>query len=166
MSSKDLPIIGNSVRIEVAGIKEVPAKVDTGAESSSIWVSDIVMEEDGRISFCLFAPGSEFYTGERLYSDDYKAMSVRNSTGQATVRYRVHLPVVIKGKKIKAGFTLADRSRNNFPILIGRRLLKGRFLVDVSKLDVPYPSRPEDTRLNEELSNNPQEFHQRYIKGK
>lgn len=160
---KKLPIIGNSALITVAGIENVPAKIDTGAESSSIWASDIKLTPDNRLEFCLFAPGSEFYTGERLSTDDYKAMLVRNSTGQAKVRYRIHLPVTIKTKRIMASFTLADRSKNNFPILIGRRLLKNKFLVDVSELEVPYPARATDMELNTELKQDPQKFHQKYM---
>ena len=163
MSTRKLEIIGNSALITLNGIKKVPAKIDTGAESSSVWASDIVMDADNRLSFCLCAPGSEFYTGERIVADDYKAMLVRNSTGQAKVRYRVHLSVKIGKKNIKAGFTLADRSKNNFPVLIGRRLLKDRFLVDVSQLEVPYPPRIQDMELNAELEQNPQAFHQKHM---
>lgn len=163
MSTRKLEIIGNSALITLQGIKNVPAKIDTGAESSSVWASDITMDSDNRLSFCLFAPGSEFYTGEHIITEDYKAMLVRNSTGQAKVRYRVRLTVKIGKKSLRAGFTLSDRSKNNFPVLIGRRLLKDRFLVDVSQLEVPYPARIQDLELNQELQNNPQKFHQKYM---
>lgn len=166
MKTKHLPIIGNSVRITVAGIKDVPAKVDTGAESSSIWASNIVLTPENQLEFCLFAPGSEFYTGEVLKTQEFRAMQVRNSTGQISIRYRVHLSTVIEGKRIKVGFTLADRSRNNFPVLLGRRMLNNKFLVDVSRLDVPYPTRTEDMMLNDELDQDPQKFHQKYMEKK
>lgn len=52
---KDLPVIGNSVRIKVAGIAHIPAKVDTGATISSIWASDIRLAPDNRLEFSLFA---------------------------------------------------------------------------------------------------------------
>lgn len=163
MSTKKLRIIGNSSKITVAGIPDVPAKTDTGAEFSSIWASDITMTDDNQVKFCLFAPESPLYTGEPIMVDDYKAISVRNSTGQEHIRYRVKLPVVIRGKKMRAYFTLADRSRNNFPVLIGRRTLRGRFLVDPSKLAVPYPRRETDNSLNDELKSDPQAFHRKYI---
>ncbi len=163
MSNKKLKIIGNSSKITVAGITDIPAKTDTGAEFSSIWASDIAMTDDHKIQFCLFAPGNPLYTGEKITVEDFKAISVRNSTGQEHIRYRVKLPAVIRGKKMRAYFTLADRSRNNFPVLIGRRTLKGRFLVDPSKLAVPYPAREADTSLNDELKADPKAFHQKYI---
>ncbi len=164
MSTRDLPIIGNSVRITVADIENIPAKVDTGAESSSIWASDIKLTPDNQLEFCLFAPDSEFYTGETLRTTDFRAIQVRNSTGQVSIRYRVYLPTIIEGRRIKVGFTLSDRSRNNFPILLGRRMLKNKFLVDVARLDVPYPARTRDLALNRELNTDPQKFHQKYMK--
>ena len=160
---RELPIIGNSVRIKVAGITRVPAKVDTGATISSIWASDISLNDQNQLEFCLFAPGSEYYTGERIVVDDYKVRNVRNSTGQESVRYLVLLPTVIKGKRLRLSFTLADRSRNDFPVLIGRRALAGKFLVDVSKLGVAYPPHPINDSLNDELQADPQKFHQKYM---
>ena len=160
---KDLPIIGNSVRIKVTGIAKIPAKVDTGATISSIWASDIRLTPDNHLEFSLFAPGSPLYTGERLTVDEFKVRNVRNSTGHETIRYLVTLPTVVKGKKIRISYTLADRSRNDFPVLIGRRALNGKFLVDVSKLGVPYPPRPINDLLNQELRADPQKFHQKYM---
>ena len=40
-------IIGSTEYVEIAGIKNIPAKIDTGADSSAIWASDINMEQDG-----------------------------------------------------------------------------------------------------------------------
>ncbi len=162
-ATKTLPIIGNSVRIKVAGIAKIPAKVDTGATISSIWASNIRLTSDNRLEFTLFAPESPLYTGEKISADDFKVRNVRNSTGHETIRYMVALPTVIKGKKIRISYTLADRSRNDFPVLIGRRALNGKFLVDVSKLGVPYPPRPINDLLNQELKADPQKFHQKYM---
>lgn len=165
MSAKKLKIIGNSSKITVSGISDIPAKTDTGAEFSSIWASNITLTDNNELEFCLFAPESPLYTGEIITVpvEDYLAIMVRNSTGQEHIRYRAKLPAIIRGKRMRAYFTLADRSRNNFPVLIGRRTLRGRFLVDPSKLGVPYPPREADMGLNAELKADPQAFHQKYI---
>ena len=163
-SPKSLPLIGNSALIEVAGIKSVPAKIDTGASYSSIWASNIQMLPSGELEFSLFAPKSPLYTGERLKTRHYRAVRVRNSTGQESIRYSVPLSTRINGKRIRVRFTLADRHRNDFPVLVGRRTLKNKFLVDVSRLDVPYKPRVLDTKLTRELHSNPQKFHRKYMK--
>lgn len=156
-------IIGNSALITVMNIPDVPAKIDTGARSSAIWASDIRLAPDNQLEFRLFAPGSEFYTGEKLVMSDFRVRRVRNSTGDEEDRYRVPLSIVMGGRNIKAKFTLSDRSRGTFPVLIGHRTLFGKFLVDVSQLEVPYPEKEGEAELNAELAADPQKFHQKYM---
>jgi len=160
----NLDLIGSTEYVEVAGIKNIPAKIDTGADSSSIWASGLSVTKDGTLTFCLFDKVSPLYTGEKLSRKNYKVKIVRSSNGDEEIRYRVELPLKIADRAIKARFTLADRSKNNFPVLIGRKTLKGKFLVDVSKMSVEKISNPKTSGLNHELEANPYEFHQRYLK--
>ena len=126
-------IIGRRVVVDFPDddILGVPAKVDTGADSSAVWASDINVE-DGRLSFTLFDKTSAYYTGNRIVTKDFQVISVKNSFGAVEYRYRVRLTIILEGRKIKSRFTLADRSRNTYPILIGRKTLHGKFLVDVA----------------------------------
>lgn len=159
MSRKNLPIIGSNALVTVANIPDIPAKIDTGADSSSIWASDIVVTPEKQLEFCLFGPESPLYTGERLTVKDFGVQRVRNSTGGVSVRYRVKLPMTAAGKHIRVNFTLADRSRNNFPILIGRKTLKNRFLVDVSHTETTPPPKMDNSDLEAELRENPERLH-------
>ena len=161
---KSLPVIGSTELITVAGIKGVPAKIDTGADTSAIHASSLDMKKDGTLVFTLFDKHSPFFTGERLTTKDYMAKVVRSAHGDEQIRYRVRLPVKIAGKSFETTFTLANRARNNFPILVGRRTLDGNFLVDVSKSAVSRPKNPHTPSLNRELKENPYEFHQKYVK--
>lgn len=163
MAKKDLTVIGNNVLVNVAGIKKVPAKVDTGANLSSIWASNIRINDSKHLEFTLFGPSSPFYTGEVITAENFRTQRVLSSIGEMQVRYRVSLPVTIKHRRILATFTLADRSRNKFPILIGRRTLIGKFIVDVSKIAVEH-SHPIDTSdLDSKLDKDPQSFDQSYM---
>lgn len=159
MSKRKLTIIGSNASITVAGIPNVPAKVDTGADSSSIWASNITMTPDDKLQFSLFGPESPLYTGEKLTFEHYKVQRVRSSTGQITIRYRIKLPVVAADKKVNVNFTLYDRSSNNFPVLIGRKTLKNRFLVDVAQTETARPPKMDNSDLEAELAADPQKFH-------
>lgn len=159
MEVRNLPIIGRNTLITVAGIENIPAKIDTGADSSSIWASNIVVTNDGQLQFSLLGPESSLYTGERIALDEYKVRRVRNSTGHVTIRYCVKLPVIVENKRIRANFTLFDRSKNNFPVLLGRKTLKNRFLVDVSISKTKSPPKFDNTDIQAELEHNPQQFH-------
>ena len=129
-------VIGRAERILFVGVttKQVPAKIDTGADLSSVWASDIV-EKDDSLSFQLFAPGSKYYTGNRivLKRDEYRRTGVANSFGVKESRYVVKLLITVKGRTIRASFTLADRSKKVYPVLLGRKLMHNKFIVDVSR---------------------------------
>jgi len=131
-------LIGRTERVSFPslGIKKVPAKIDTGADASSIWCSKI-KKTDGELRCVLFAPRSEYYTGDTIVfqSKDVDLTRVSNSFGHSELRYKVKIPMEVKGRTIKASFTLTDRSTKLYPILIGRSTLQGKFLVDVSHGD-------------------------------
>ena len=113
-------------------LADVPARIDTGAKTSSIWASDVTMK-DGALSVVLFGEGSVFYTGAAVQFDHHDVTVVSTSTGETQQRYKIRLLVMIKGKKVRAWFTLADRSTQVYPVLIGRNVLLGKFIVDVKK---------------------------------
>jgi glutathione synthase/RimK-type ligase-like ATP-grasp enzyme len=138
-------IIGTTEYIYLPDMCEdaIPTKVDTGADGSAIWASSI-NERDGELSYILFAPQSAFYTGKVLTTKEYYIVSVKNSFGEKEYRYRVKIRVKIGKKIYKTTFTLADRSRSRFPVLLGKRFLKERFLVDVSRHNLTYDAKGEE----------------------
>lgn len=160
--NQPLTIVGKTTLVDLVGhASGVPAKVDTGADSTSVWATNIVIDEQGILHFTLFGEGSPHYTGETISTDEYSAVEVRSSTGHAQIRYRVTMSVRIEGKRIKAVFNLSDRSRNEYKILIGRRTLTGKFLVDVSKGERPQKVFNEES-INAELKKNPRAFFEKY----
>lgn len=128
--------IGRTEKIYLPGTvtKPVAAKVDTGAGLSSIWATKI-REENSSLYFRLFGPSSPHYTGKDIHipKGQFSRTRIRNSFGHREQRYVVKMKVKIAGRVINGTFTLANRSRQLYPILLGRRLLKGKFVVDVTK---------------------------------
>lgn len=163
MKDKNLTTIGSTVLVSLCGREDIPAKVDTGADSSSIWASHIRVDKDGILKFRLFGESSPYYNGKVIKRRDFNVAVIRSATGEEQIRYRVHLPVIINGKKIRVLFNLSNRSKNNFPILIGRRSLNRKFLVDVSKSAVKRPPlNPRTGPLQKELSKDPYMFYKKY----
>ena len=104
-------------------------------------------------------------TGRAFKRTHFQAAVVRNASGREQIRYRAHLKLTLKGRKIKALFYLADRSNNNFPVLIGRRTIAKKFLVDASKNHTPIPPKnPKSKIVQKRLKEDPYHFHQKYIK--
>jgi len=136
MTAAEKSIIGRVERVSLPtlGLKNVPAKIDTGADASSIWCSKIEIV-DSNLHCVFFGKGSPFYSGETVVfkKKDIDLTRVANSFGHRELRYKVKIPMEIKGRTIKATFTLTDRSTKLYPILIGRSMLRNKFVVDVSR---------------------------------
>ncbi len=164
----ELPTIGIVELVSIGKrAVDVPAKIDTGADGSSIWASNVRVGKDGILRFSLFGEGSKYYNGKLFKRKDFSAVRVKNSTGHMQLRYTVSLPVKIAGKTIRARFSLADRSNNTFKILIGRRTISKKFLVDVSKGKKNFlPPTKKGLNLHEKLQKNPYHFHKKYVKPK
>lgn len=135
-----LETIGRDALVDLSeSIKKVPAKVDTGADSSAIWASDIHIDEQGRLVFKLFGKGSEFYTGEDIVCAEYDASKVKSASGHIAMRFKAPFRLRINGREVKTVLGLSDRSTHVYPILIGRRTLKDNFVVDVSRERIYTP---------------------------
>jgi len=137
---KDKLVIGRVERVDLPrfGLLGLEAKVDTGARTSSIHCADVRVEaedEDGRrhISFTLLDPEHPDYNGRRFRARRVDTRTVRSSNGEVQERHVIEADVVIAGRTIRTKFNLADREAMNYPVLLGRRLLRGNFLVDVSR---------------------------------
>jgi len=116
------------------GWYQVPVRVDSGATTSSIHCSRVRLVKEGESSHLRFdldtkkgAPQLSFVV------HDFKETIVRNSSGKEEKRYVIKTKITIFGRKIRTEFSLANRRKMRYPILLGRKLLKGRFIIDVSK---------------------------------
>ena len=160
MSDKKV-IIGRTEHIVIPSesARKIRVKIDTGADRSSIWASNITMSDDGKLSFTLFAPESKYYSGTVYRTKNFEASRVRSAHGGLQVRFRIHLTIILGGKKIRGTFTLADRSKNKYPALIGCKILNKKFLVDVSK-GLIRENRTDE--LTQELKCDPKAFFEKY----
>lgn len=134
MKATGLLHIGTIERVSLPndGIENIPAKVDTGADNSAIWASNIMLES-GKLTFNFFAPGSTYYREQPVETTAFKTTTVRNSFGHKEFRYKIKLKVQVGSHKSTRWFTLADRSQNTYPILLGKNFLKNKYVVDVSQ---------------------------------
>lgn len=135
---KKTTTVGRAEKVYLLGFDDIciTAKIDTGADLSSIWATNIHIV-DGDLQFTLFGPSSPYYSG-RVYivkQGEYSVTRVANSFGQREIRYVVKVRIRLAGRVLKATFTLSNRSKKTYPVLLGRKLLKGKFVVDVKRGD-------------------------------
>lgn len=137
--SKFQIIIGRSEKLSFPEfVLNIPAKIDTGAYRSSIHAKSIkLIKKDGKDALKVELLGHP--TAPVVYEKeftDFETVSVTNSFGAEETRYEIKLKTKLGPKIFMTSFTLADRSNNLFPILVGRKLLKGRYVVDVTSTSV------------------------------
>ncbi|MFD2248324.1 ATP-dependent zinc protease [Pontibacter ruber] len=121
-------------------IEEIEAKIDTGAYTSAIHCSDIHEETkpDGSkvIALDLLDPSHPQYNHKKLEFSEYDLREIKNSFGDVQERYVIRTKIQLFDEIIEAEFSLSDRSDMKYPVLIGRKLLQRRFVVDVARKNV------------------------------
>jgi len=121
-------------------IDEIEAKIDTGAYTSAIHCSNIheELQPDGTKIICLdlLDPSHPQYNNRTLHFARYALREIKSSFGEVQERYVIRTKIRFFDEIIEADFSLSDRSDMKYPVLIGRQLLKGRFIVDVSRKNI------------------------------
>ena len=120
------------VDFPVLGITGMEAKIDTGAYTSSIHCENITVNYENSKPILYFT--IQQTDPKTLRFEDFTSKKIKNSFGIMEERYVIKTLVRIGGKKIWLTISLADRDAMRYPVLIGRRLLKGKFLIDANRL--------------------------------
>lgn len=117
----------------------VPVKVDSGAYTSSIhvnYVAEIEKEGVQQLEVVFLDENHKSYTGIPHYFKKFKTKKVRSSTGEVQLRYFIKTKIKLFDEVFTTEFSLTKRSGMKFPILLGRKILNKRFLIDTSKVNL------------------------------
>lgn len=128
---RDLAIVGwrEYVSLPELALENIPAKIDTGARTSSLHAE--VLEEffrDGE-KFVRFAVdwGGVRHDCEAIHVD---VRGITSSNGETQERFVIKTPMKIGNTIFRTEISLANRSDMKFPMLVGRTALRRHFLVD------------------------------------
>ncbi len=137
-----MQILGRSDRVDLPklGLYNIHAKVDTGAYTCSLHCSRAEVV-NGRLEFVLLDEEHPEFTGMKFTFKRFKRREIKNSFGEAEMRYVIKTTIKIFNRIIRAEFSLSDRGNLKFPVLLGRRILRNRFLIDVTKRDLYFQTK-------------------------
>lgn len=116
------------------GLFGLVAKIDTGANTTALHCHHVRIE-NGVLCFRLLDENHPEYDNREQRFEKFEEKLIKSSFGQSEMRYIVRTTIVIGKRKIKSIISLSDRANMRYPVLIGRRLLKNRFNVDVSLIN-------------------------------
>ena len=130
---KVLPAVGwrELVHLPELGLHAIPAKIDTGARTSSL--HGTVLEEFEREGqkYVRFAVDFERqHVRQVCEAVHVDVRGITSSNGETQYRYVIKTPLKIGDVEFRAEISLANRRDMKFPMLIGRSSLRRRFVVD------------------------------------
>jgi hypothetical protein len=113
------------------GVERVQAKIDTGAYRSALHFQKVrTRTVDGRKELLVTVRMG----GRRVTKifRRFQRVTVKSSNGDTSRRWLITTKVKLNGHSVPTQFTLFDRSDMKHQVLLGRKFLRGRFVVDVS----------------------------------
>jgi hypothetical protein len=145
-SKKEKLILGSIEKIDLPefSLYDIDCRVDTGAATSAIHCHHIKVyqrAEKEYISFKLLDPSHPDYQQKTYRTSTFREKTIKSSFGHTEYRYAVTTDVILFGKIYHVELTLADREKMQFPILIGRNVLRKNFVVDVSKRNLSHKQK-------------------------
>ena len=128
------------------GLSNIHAKIDTGAYSSSLHCQQAFVE-NGLLRFVLLDEEHPEFTGMPFVFDTFDQRDIKNSFGEVERRFIIQTTIRIYDEDILTTFSLSNRGSLKFPVLIGRKILRHRFVIDVSKKNQSYREKRRQERV-------------------
>lgn len=124
------------VQLPDVGVPWIKAKLDTGAQTSSIHAYDVEAFDRDGVAWVRF----RIRPWQRSDADEVEVerpvldvRRVRSSSGHVQERFVVLMPLVLVGYEVTAEVTLSNRDSMGFRMLIGREALSRGFVVDAAR---------------------------------
>jgi hypothetical protein len=124
------------VQLPDVGVPWIKAKLDTGAQTSSIHAYDIeAFDRDGEawVRFTVRPWQRSTEDAVAVESRVHDVRKVRSSSGHVEERFVVLMKVVLVDREVIAEVTLTNRDQMGFRMLIGREALRHGFDVTSSR---------------------------------
>jgi len=141
-------LLGRYDRVDLPelGLYSIHAKVDTGAYTSSLHCHRATVM-DGVLEFILLDEEHPEFTGLKFSFRDFEERDIKNSFGEVERRFVIITTLKIFNEDIATEFSLSNRGSLKFPILIGRKIVRNRFLIDVTKKNLSYKEKRRRLKL-------------------
>lgn len=123
-------------------LNDVSIKIDTGAYTSSIHCENI-KEEEGVLKCTFLDEEHPNYNGREFIFEDYDVVFVKSSNGIVQKRYQIQTKINLFGRTFKISLSLSARQEMRFPVLLGRKFITKKFIVDTEFFDVSFNSKTE-----------------------
>lgn len=137
MTDQNLTIIGSQEWCSFPELNTpaIRARIDSGAQTSSIHASDIrrfTKNGEDWVRFEIHPLPESRHIAIRNEAPIVAVRKVKNTGGSSESRYVIRTTLEMNGESFEIEMTLANRDAMGFRMLLGREAMKGRFIVDPS----------------------------------
>ena len=142
--------IADFEKLKLSGVE---VKVDSGAYTSSFHCHKIErFEKDAEdwVKCNFLDPEHEMYHEKELWFKIHKIRRVKSSNGIVEERYSIVTEITIFKKVYRIELTLTERPDMKHPVLLGRKFLSKKFVIDTSKKDLSFKGEIFKIRLPKE----------------
>jgi len=134
-------LIGRREKVDFPKLKlyGIDAKVDTGAYTSAIHCNSVKAVRRGSeryVRFRLMDPSHPAYDGKEIRKPLEGRKKIKSSFGHTEYRYIIKTKIKLFGEEHEIELSLSDRTKMEHPILLGRKFLQKKYVVDVSKFNL------------------------------
>ena len=126
------------------------AKIDTGADNSSVHAKDINIYERDGVKWVSFTVENRQGKNASFDLPVVRMANIKRKGAEPLVRPVVTMDLCIGGTLKTANINLANRENFKYPMLIGRSYLKDQYLVDSGKQYTAQATCNSDTLAQDE----------------
>lgn len=121
---------------KMLNLYDIEVKIDSGAYTSSFHCHKIekVVKNEREVIRCNFLdPGHSQYHEKEFSFKNFKIRNVKSSNGVVEERFAVTTEITIFELSYTIELTLTERQEMKYPVLLGRKFLSKKFIIDTSK---------------------------------
>lgn len=134
--SKDILGAVDRLDLPLLNLYDVSTRIDTGANSSSLHCMNIKKIDNDFVKCEL---SNKTYLIEKIS----KTKDVKSANG-IQKRFFIKTQIIIFQKTYTTEISLSNRSNLSYDFLLGRDILEGSFIVDVSEKDLSYNNKQKN----------------------
>lgn len=156
MTISEKTIIGRKDKADfpTLDLYDIDVKIDSGAYTSSIHCHNIELirqnDKTSMVRFNLLDPDHPDYDEKEFLLPVQRIKNVKSSSGAAERRIFIKTDIILFGNSYPIELSLTDRSDMKYPVLLGRRLLKKGFIIDVARINLSYRRKKKSISKKQE----------------
>ena len=118
---------------------DIPVKIDSGAYTSTIHyykAKEILVDGVQKLECHFLSQKDKNHEDGIFVFDKYSQRKVKSSNGISEIRYSIKTKIKLFNEFYNIELTLSKRSGMRFRVLLGRKFLNNKFIIDTTKTNL------------------------------